>query len=78
MLGRWGTTARQHHDAVAARDLGIDPFQNQHLAIEAYHLAIFDAGIGTRADIGLAQAMMKAGSDRNQRAAGSAILGGVA
>jgi hypothetical protein len=26
---RGGTTACQHHDAVAARDLGIDPFQNQ-------------------------------------------------
>jgi hypothetical protein len=51
---RWGTTARQYHVAVATRDFGIDPFQNQHFAIEAYHLAIFDTGIGTRADIGLA------------------------
>jgi hypothetical protein len=41
-------------DAVAARDLRVDPFQNQHFAIEAHHLAIFDTGIGTRADIGLA------------------------
>src|ERR1700749_5147856 len=45
LLGRWGATARQHHDAVAASDLGIDPFQNQHFAIEAYHLAIFDTEI---------------------------------
>jgi hypothetical protein len=53
-FGRW-TAAHQHHNAVTAGDLGVDPFQGENLAIEPDHLTIVGAGRrGTRADIGLA------------------------
>jgi hypothetical protein len=49
------TAARQNHDAITARDLGIDPLQYQHLAFETYYLTIVGGRRrGTRAHISLA------------------------
>src|SRR5262249_15470668 len=45
----------EHHVTVTACDLGIDPFQDQYLAVEAHNFAIVGAGWNAaRAHVGLA------------------------